>query len=61
MKNEREEEGKEEKKKGWDNKKSKNMDNIVFLLLLDNGQKSCMKFGELQVFGYLLNPSFFIF
>ena len=48
------------KKKVWDNEKSENKDNIIFLLFLDTRQKVVLGFSELQVFGYLSSPSFFI-
>ena len=47
------------RKKVWNNEKSKNRDNIMFLLLLD-WTKICAKFSELQIFGYLSGLSFFI-
>ena len=48
------------RQKEWNNEKSKNRDSVVFLFLLDTGQKVVLGFGELQVFGYLSSPSFFI-
>ena len=48
------------RKKVWDNEKSENNDSIIFLLLLGIGQKVILEFSELQVFGYLSRPSFFI-
>jgi len=49
-----------EKEKVWDNEKSKNKENIVFLLLLNTRQKVVRGFSKLQVFGYLFSQSFFI-
>lgn len=47
-------------KKVWNNEKSKNKDNIIFLLLLD-WTKICAKFSELQIFGYLSGLSFLFY
>ena len=44
----------------WDNEKSENRNNIVFLFLLDIGQKVVLRFSEFQVFEYLSSPLFFI-
>ena len=41
-------------------RKEVNRDSIVFLLLLNTELKVVSEFSELQVFGYLSTPSFFI-
>ena len=44
----------------WDNEKSKNRNSIVFFTFVRHWIKSCTRFSELQVFGFLSSPSSFI-
>ena len=66
LRHDREEKGLEnethmkKEKNVWDNEKSENRNNIVFLFLLDIGQKVVLRFSEFQVFEYLSSPLFFI-